>query len=186
MTRRLCFAFLLVSLCGYVRAADDWLLTQLSNTCAEGNFLKAYAEDLKRIGLEPLAARAGVEHYRFEIAPAFSKAVLIDLRVLPDGTAEAIAYEVPWDSEPSLVPKATPKRLSRRQMSAFRRMLDQGEFWTRYYFGWGPGLDTRAWVFEGVRGTHHHFFSTAEDVPEHLGSAGTYLFQIVVGGKIPR
>jgi hypothetical protein len=176
----------LLGLCGLLSAAEASWLSQLAKICAEGNFVSAYADDLKRVGLEPLEVRSGLEHYRFEISPAFSRSVLIDVRVLPDGSADAVAYHVPWDSEPTLLPKTSAKRLSRRQIGHFRRLLEQGEFWSRYYFGWGSGLDTREWIFEGVRDTQHHLFSTAEEVPKHLELAGEYLFSTVVGGKIPR
>ncbi|MBN8427040.1 MAG: hypothetical protein J0L65_06205 [Xanthomonadales bacterium] len=186
LARRFCFALCIGSLCGSSLAADQKFLTRLADVTAEGNFVKQYTEDLQRVGLEPLDTRTGVERYRFEVVPSFSKAVLIDLQVLPDGGADATAYEVPWETEPNLVAKATSQRLSRRQLKVFRRLLQRGEFWTRYHFGWGHGLDTREWIFEGVRGTQHQFFSTAEEVPKHMELAGAYLFRTVVGGEIPR
>ncbi|MEZ5457601.1 MAG: hypothetical protein R3F04_16095 [Lysobacteraceae bacterium] len=165
---------------------ESKLLDQLSKISAEGNFVDEYVQDVTRLGLEPLSTSFGSEQFRVEVIPAFSRSILIDVRLLQGGDADVTAYEVPWDHELSSTPKITQRHISRRQVNVFRRLIEMGEFWTRYYFGWGHGLDTRAWVFEGVRGSQHHFFSSAEEVPAALGSAGEYLVHIVFGANVPR
>jgi hypothetical protein len=183
----LCLAFLLGTLSSPA-SADDSYLSQYAgmDTCARGNFLKEYALDLQRLGLPPLSPAPGTEHYRFEIVAPFTKAILIDLRVLKDGGAEAIAYEVPWDSEPHLIPKPIKRSLSKGWLRRFRALLEQGEFWRRYPFGWGHGLDTSEWIFEGIRGEDYHVFSTSDPAPKYLHQAGSLLFRSVMDRDIPR
>lgn len=162
------------------------LLDQLSKTSADGNFVDVYVQDVNRLGLEPLSANSGSEQFRVEVIPAFSRSILIDVRVLQGGDADVTAYEVPWDHELGSTPITTQRHISRRQANVFRRLIEKGEFWTRYYFGWGHGLDTRAWIFEGVRGRQHHFFSSAEEIPTALEGAAEYLAHLVLGGNVPR
>jgi hypothetical protein len=184
---RLLTAILLMLLCGPLFAGDySGVFSRLLNNCAEGNFLKSYAADLRRLDLEPLDTEQATERYRFEIVPAFSKTVLIDLQVLPDGSANATAYEIPWDSEPDSALRTVNKHLSSRQTKTFQRLLIQGEFWTRYHFGWGPGLDTWGWVLEGARGTDYNVFSTSDPAPKYIEAAGTMLFRTVMEREIPR
>lgn len=177
-------ALFISSLCASLSAKESQL-TALVDKCADGNFLKNYAADLKRLGLEPLDIAPRGAKFRIEIVPAFAKPILIDLIVRPDGSADATAYEVPWDSDPWSA-KTIHKHLARGDVQEFQRLLEQGEFWTRYYFGWGPGLDTREWVFEGSRNDEYKVFSTSDPAPKALESAGTMLFHQVMGRDIPR
>jgi len=172
------------SLCAPLSAKESQLWGLIDN-CAEGNFLKDYATDLKRLGLEPLDIAPHGESFRFEIVPAFAKHVLIDLVVRPDGSADATAYEVPSDSD-SGPTKTIHKHLARRDVQEFQHLLEEGEFWTRYHFGWGPGLDTQEWIFEGSIGNDYQIFSTSDPAPNTLESAGTMLFHWVMGRDIPR
>jgi hypothetical protein len=167
--------------------AGESEISRLVNICAEGNFLEAYAADLKRLDLEPLdVTKSSDERYRFEIDPAFSKAVLIEVRVSKDGTADATGYEIPSEREPNSKPKIKSKRLSQKQVRQFQHLLNLDEFWHRYHFGWGSGLDTWGWVFEGVRGADYQVFTTSDPAPKHMESAGTMLFRTVMGREIPR
>ena len=106
---------------------------------------REYVQDVNRLGLEPLSANSESEQFRVEVIPAFSRSILIDVRVLQGGDADVTAYEVPWDHELGSTPITTQRHISRRQANVFRRLIEKGEFWTRYYLAgdmaWTRGVD---------------------------------------------